>query len=222
MAKNPGYCRSRPLRSFGIVSGRRFSPNKAAATPSRRESGSPALTPGHIIDDGGFSDMAPGLRIFGEPPRVLASSPGPRSLRQFGGCSPPLVMLQHTQTTSSRPTKPQPLPVDVKAALLPSHQDTSSAGSSFQPWPAIFETIWWLFAPTSLLVRSAYAVLNLFTLLPSKTWTPGCLDLLLSDRTRSARRMGISGYPGVAVWLSSWDECAGTPTVTKMTKGSSQ
>ncbi|KAJ6163104.1 hypothetical protein N7497_003083 [Penicillium chrysogenum] len=35
----------------------KFSPNKAAATPSRRESGSPALTPGHIIDDGGFSDM---------------------------------------------------------------------------------------------------------------------------------------------------------------------
>ncbi|CAG7962089.1 unnamed protein product [Penicillium nalgiovense] len=35
----------------------KFSPNKAAATPSGRESGSPALTPGHIADEGGFSDM---------------------------------------------------------------------------------------------------------------------------------------------------------------------
>ncbi|KAF9250133.1 transcriptional regulator family: HMG [Penicillium roqueforti] len=35
----------------------KFSPNKAATTASRRDSGSPALTPGHVADEGGFSDM---------------------------------------------------------------------------------------------------------------------------------------------------------------------
>lgn len=35
----------------------KFSPNKAPTSNSRRDSGSPSLTPGHIAGEGGFSDM---------------------------------------------------------------------------------------------------------------------------------------------------------------------